>query len=318
MHVHITALPEQNHIMIEIPKIQYSLLLVDDSPSDLATLASVLTEYRLFTATEGLQALSVASREQPDLILLDIRLPKMDGYETCRRLKQQADTQDIPVIFVTRLDGEDDETRGFSVGAVDYITKPIRPKIVRARVAAQLQLKAHRDRLAGTDMLTGIPNRRHFEKVMQKEWNRALRYSKSLSLIMVDVDYFGRYNGRYGHVTGDDCLKAIANSLASTLRRAGDMVARWGGEEFVCLLPEVTQEQAIDLAEQILFNIRGLGIAHANSAVADHVTVSLGLATLHLNHRTTWQALLDQADQALYQAKHQGRNRLVVYQHNSM
>jgi diguanylate cyclase (GGDEF)-like protein len=113
-------------------------------------------------------------------------------------------------------------------------------------------------------------------------------------------------------------LKAIANSLDSTLRRAGDMVARWGGEEFICLLPEVTQEQAINVAEQILFSIRRLGIAHADSAVVDHVTVSIGLATLNLNHRTTWQALLNQADQALYQAKHQGRNRLVVYQHNSM
>ena len=301
-----------------MPKIQYSLLLVDNSPNDLATLASVLTEYRLFTATTGLQALVMAGREQPDLILLDILIPEMDGYEICQRLKQQADTQDIPVIFVTGLDGENDETRGFAVGAVDYITKPIRPKIVRARVAAQLRLKAHRDRLAGTDMLTGIPNRRHFEKVMQKEWNRALRYSKSLSLIMIDVDYFKQYNDRYGHAAGDDCLKAIANSLDSTLRRAGDMVARWGGEEFICLLPEVTQEQAINVAGQILFNIRGLGIAHADSAVAGHVTVSLGLATLNLNHRTTWQALLNQADQALYQAKHQGRNRLVVYQHSSI
>jgi diguanylate cyclase (GGDEF)-like protein len=303
--------------MIESPKTQYSLLLIDDSPSDLDTLVSVLAEYRLFTATEGAQALAVAGRVQPDLILLDIRLPGMSGYEICRRLKQQADTQNIPVIFVTDLDNEDDETQGFSVGAVDYITKPIRPNIVRVRVAAQLQLKAHRDRLAltaDTDMLTGIPNRRHFETVMENEWNRALRYSKPLHLIMVDVDYFGRHNGHYGHAAGDRCLKAIADSFDSTLRRAIDMVARLGGEEFVCLLPEVTQEQAINLAEQILSGIRGLGIAHADSPVAGHVTVSLGLASLNLSQYTTWQTLLNQADQALYRAKHQGRNRLVVDQ----
>jgi diguanylate cyclase (GGDEF)-like protein len=298
--------------MIESPNTQYSLLLVDDSRSYLATLSSVLAEYRLFTATEGLQALAIASREQPDLILLDIRMPGMDGYETCRRLKEQADTKDIPIIFVTALNEEEHEAQGFALGSVDYITKPIRPSIVRARVAAQLHFKADRERLAGTDMLTGIPNRRYFETVMQNEWNRALRYSKPLSLIMVDVDFFKQYNDRYGHAAGDDCLKAIAKCLDKTLRRAGDMVARWGGEEFVCLLPEVNQEQAINLSEQLLSNIRGLSITHADSAVTDQITVSLGLAALNLNQRTTWKALLNQADQALYRAKHQGRNCLVV------
>ncbi|UOA06841.1 diguanylate cyclase domain-containing protein [Methylobacter sp. S3L5C] len=303
--------------MIKSFKIQPSLLIVDDSIRDMETLVSALAEYRLFTATNSLQALTIAVNVQPDLILLSIRLPEMDGYETCRQLKQQIDTQHIPVIFVTELNNEEHETRGFSVGAVDYITKPINPNIVRARVTAQLQLKAHCDRLAltaDTDMLTGIPNRRHFETVVQNEWNRALRYDKPLSLIMVDVDHFKRYNDHYGHAAGDKCLKAIANSFVSTIRRASDMVARLGGEEFVCLLPEVPQEQAINLAEQILLSIRDLGIAHADSPVADHVTVSLGLATLNLNQHTTWQNLLQQADVALYQAKHEGRNRLIVDQ----
>jgi diguanylate cyclase (GGDEF)-like protein len=281
------------------------------------TLASALTQYRLFTTTESTQALTIAVSMQPDLILLSIRLPEMDGYETCRQLKQQTDTRNIPVIFVTELNNEENETKGFSVGAVDYITKPINPNIVRMRVAAQLQIKAHCDRLAltaDTDMLTGIPNRRHFETIIQNEWNRALRYDKPLSLIMVDVDYFKRYNDHYGHAAGDDCLKAIADSFVSTLRRSSDMIARLGGEEFVCLLPEVPKEQAINMAEQILISIRDLGIAHADSAVADHVTISLGLATLNLDQHTTWQNLLKHADQALYQAKHEGRNRLIVEQ----
>jgi diguanylate cyclase (GGDEF)-like protein len=303
--------------MIESPKIQPSLLIVDNSSRDMDTLVSALTQYRLFTATESTQALTIAVSMQPDLILLSIRLPEMDGYKTCRQLKQQTDTRNIPVIFVTELNNEENETEGFSVGAVDYITKPINPNIVRMRVAAQLQLKAHCDRLAltaDTDMLTGIPNRRHFETVVQNEWNRALRYDKPLSLIMVDVDYFKRYNDHYGHAAGDDCLKAIADSFVSTLRRSSDMIARLGGEEFVCLLPEVSKEQAINIAEQILISIRDLGIAHADSAVADHVTISLGMATLNLNHHTTWKNLLKHADQALYQAKHEGRNRLIVEQ----
>ncbi len=303
--------------MIQSLKLQQSLLIVDDSPHDINTLLSALTEYCVFTATESVQALTIAATMQPDLILLGIRLPGMNGYEICRKLKQQADTQNIPVIFITELNNEENETQGFSVGAVDYIIKPIHPNIVRVRVAAQLQLKAHRDRLAltaDTDMLTGIPNRRHFETVMQNEWNRALRHNKPLCLIMVDVDYFKRYNDHYGHAAGDDCLKAIADRLDSTLRRASDIVARLGGEEFVCLLPEVNQEEAINMAEQILFGIRGLNIAHADSAVADHVTVSLGLASLNMNQHTTWQTLLSQADQALYQAKHEGRNRLVIDQ----
>lgn len=301
--------------MNTIPKKHHCILLADDSPSNLAIMAMALPEYRLLTASDGLQALEIAGREQPDLILLDIKMPGMDGHETCRRLKQQTDTEDIPVIFVTGLNEEDDETQGFALGAVDYITKPISPAIVRARIATHLQLKADRDQLAqaaNTDMLTGIPNRRHFETAMPNEWNRALRYSKPLYLMILDVDYFKQYNDRYGHAAGDKCLQAVANCASGSLRRASDMVARLGGEEFVCLLSGITQVQAIDLAEQMLCAIRQLGIAHADSAVAEHVTVSLGLAMLDLSRHATWQDLLEQADQALYRAKHQGRNRLVA------
>lgn len=301
--------------MNEIPKTSHSLLLVDDSPSNLAILAASLTEYRLLTATDAVQALEIAGLEQPDLILLDVQMPGMSGYELCKQLKQQADTLDTPVIFVSGMDEEEDEALGFSVGAVDYITKPVRPGIVRARIATHLQLKAERDQLAlsaCTDMLTGIPNRRHFETVIQAEWNRALRYSKPLYLAMLDVDYFKQYNDCYGHAAGDDCLKAVANSARRTLRRAGDAVARWGGEEFVCLFSGITQEQAVERAGQVLSGIRELEIAHVGSTVSDHVTVSLGLAMMDLTRHATWQVLLEQADQALYRAKHQGRDRLVM------
>jgi diguanylate cyclase (GGDEF)-like protein len=301
--------------MTEMPKKQYSLLLVDHSADDLNILASVLQGYHLLTATTGLQALEIASRLQPDLILLGICIPGLDGFEICKRLKEDSKTQHIPVIFVTSLTQEKDETQGFAVGAVDYITKPIRPGILQARVAAQLQFKTNRDQLtltAYTDILTGIPNRRHFENVMQNEWNRALRHNNPLSLIIADVDYFKQFNDTYGHAAGDDCLRAIANNLNHSLRRSSDMVARLGGEEFVCLLPEVNQEQSLKLAERILYNIRNMRLAHDGSSIAKHVTLSLGLATLDLNKHNTWQDLLHQADQALYKAKDEGRNCLVA------
>ena len=300
--------------MINPPKTRSSLLLVDDSPYDLATLATFLNEYHLFTATNGVEALSIANQERPDLILLDVGLRDMTGDEICQQLKQQPSTQNIPVIFVTGMTDDEDETLGFEAGAVDYITKPVRPSVVRARVATQLMIKKQHDQLlltANTDMLTGIANRRHFETIMQNEWNRALRYQKPLCLIMIDVDYFGNYNNLYGHATGDDCLTAIARSLDNSLRRAGDMVARWGGEEFVCLVPEIPLKEAIKMAEKMLQAIRDLSIIHEGSNAASHVTVSLGLAALDLSRHTTWQMLLNQADEALYRAKHKGRKQLV-------
>ena len=300
--------------MMNLNKKQTTLLLVDDSPTDLAALCCALKDYHLLTATNALDALNIAVLQQPDLILLAINLPGMDGYEICRRLKKHISIQLIPVIFITHLTDEESETKGFSVGAVDFISKPIRPAIIQARVAVQLHFKTLHDQLAltaHTDALTGIPNRRHFEAVMQNEWSHALRYRKPLSLLIADVDYFKQFNDYYGHAAGDECLIAIANTLNSTLRRATDMVARIGGEEFVCLLPEVSKKNAVLLGDRILSNVRDLAIAHANSSIANHVTISLGLAVLDINHHSSWQALLSQADQALYRAKFEGRNRLI-------
>lgn len=302
--------------MKDISKIEYHILLVDDCPSNLAILVATLSEYRIHTATDGLQALFIANHEPLDLILLDIRMPGIDGYETCKRLKKQHNTKHIPVIFVTGLGEEEDETKGFALGAVDYITKPIRPKVLRVRVQAQLQQKIRREQLAmlaDTDVLTGISNRRHFEVVVQKEWNRALRYHTPLCLVMMDVDYFKQYNDCYGHITGDECLKNIANCAEKSLRRAGDLAARWGGEEFVFLMSGMTAEQAIDLTTIIMQGIQGLQIPHLGSPIAAHVTVSFGLASLNFKQHSSWQNLLKNADEALYLAKSQGRNQLVVY-----
>lgn len=293
------------------------ILLVDDSPSVLAIMSGVLARYQLSTATSGEQAIALAHGEPPDLILLDVRMPGMDGYETCRQLKQMAGIADIPIIFVTGLSDTEDEAQGFAMGAVDFISKPIRPAIVRARVQVHLELKAARDqlqRIALGDGLTGVANRRHFETRVQAEWNRALRNGYPLSLIMADVDYFKFYNDYYGHQAGDECLKSVAASLSGGMRRADDLLARYGGEEFVCLISALPHGEAAVLAENLLQGIVDLSIPHAQSGVAEHVTASFGLATATPDflRLSTWQDLLTQADQALYQAKRAGRNRVVA------
>ena len=178
-------------------------------------------------------------RRSPDLVLLDIKMPGMDGYEVCRRLKQHATTRDIPVIFVTALGEEEDETRGLDAGAIDYITKPVSPRILRARVRAHLSAKDAQDRLAELsriDELTGIANRRRFDEMLALEWRRNLRQRMPLSLVMCDIDYFKAFNDSHGHVAGDRCLRCVAVAVAGAMRRPTDLPARYGGEEFAALL----------------------------------------------------------------------------------
>lgn len=289
------------------------VLLVDDSPSALAILEGVLSEYCVEKTASGEKAIESVLRAPPDLILLDVRMPGMDGYETCRRIKQMEEGAEIPVIFVTGLNDTEDEAQGFALGAVDFISKPIRPAIVRARIRVHLELKAARDTLhniAMSDGLTGVANRRHFEARVQTEWNRALRHCHPLSLVMADVDYFKNYNDFYGHMAGDECLRNVATGLRDGLRRASDLVARYGGEEFVCLMPELSHDEAAGLADSLRHRVENLFIPHDRSNTARHVTVSMGLATMTPDATHTWNDLLAQADQALYQAKRLGRNRL--------
>lgn len=301
--------------MIETFYKNLTILIVDDSESSLALLSACLKDYHVLCLSDSSQAIALAKQEQPDLIILDIKMPGIDGYEICRQLKQQDDTSNIPIIFVTGLDDEVNEIDGLSVGANDYITKPIRPAVVRARVALQLQLKSSRDQLAkqaNTDGLTGVSNRRHFETIVTNEWNRAVRYGNTLNLLMIDIDYFKLFNDHYGHSTGDSCLKSVAQCLKDLSRRANELVARLGGEEFVCLLAQMPKEQAVERAEQILSAVRVMNIPHIASNCSNIVTVSMGLASCCPTGYESWQNLLEKADQALYKAKRAGRNQLIV------
>jgi len=238
----------------------------------------------------------------------------MDGYEVCRRLKSDAHTRHIPVIFVTGKDQEDDETKGFDAGAVDYISKPIRPAIVRARVKLHLELKRERDfhaRASSIDGLTGIPNRRHFTEHAEIELRRAKRNKTPLAVAMLDIDYFKLFNDNYGHLAGDECLKQVASAIDNRLRRANDLAARYGGEEFVCLFPDTDEDGACTICSAILSSVRDLKIDHRFSKNADIVTISIGCVSLVPDKDESLDHLIQMADERLYQAKHAGRNQVV-------
>ena len=291
-----------------------TILLVDDVPANLSLLSSILRDdYRIQLATSGAKALELVEAAAPDLILLDIMMPEMDGHEVCKRLKSNPKTRDIPVLFVTAQNQIEDEELGLMLGAMDYIHKPISPPIIKARVRNHIALKLQTDmlkRLSLADGLTNVSNRRHFDETLNNEISRALRTQNHLSLLMIDVDYFKPFNDHYGHGQGDQCLIRIAQAMQAEISRPMDMLARYGGEEFVVLLPGTGLEGACQVAEALRQSVSALQIAHDASPAAQHVTISIGVASRALNDARSASEFLRQADQALYQAKQSGRNQV--------
>ena len=291
------------------------LLIVDDQSVSLQVAQLALaSEFDILTASTGEQALARCRQDAPDLVLLDIAMPGMDGFEVCRQLKKDAATRDIAVIFLTAQADDAQETRGLGLFAVDFMAKPLHPAVALARLRTHLLVKLQADatrRLVFLDGLSGIYNRRYFDQQLAAEAGRALRNGLPLALILLDVDFFKRYNDHYGHQAGDDCLREIAASLKGGLRRPADLVARYGGEEFACLLPETPFKGAMTIAQQLASRIQAKGIAHAQSEVAGVVTVSLGVAALSGGAESgTAAELLAQADAQLYLAKNSGRARV--------
>jgi diguanylate cyclase (GGDEF)-like protein len=293
------------------------ILIVDDEKMNLKVLADLLKEdYSPVLARSGEKALEHAFGDSPpDLILLDVVMPEMGGYEVIKQLKNSEKTNHIPVIFVTSLDSVLDEEHGLKLGAVDYITKPFSPPIVKIRVHNHLRI-VHQykllDQLAYLDGLTEISNRRRFEEVYKREWARSSRSSAPFSLAMVDVDFFKPYNDHYGHAMGDRTLQKIAKALEDSLLRPADLIARYGGEEFVMMLPETDAFASKGVAERALQKIVELNIPHLYSQAADHVTVSIGLVTTQIEDSLTPQIFIAAADKNLYLAKENGRNRVVA------
>jgi len=328
------------------------VLIVDDTPDNLRLLTRLLEDkgYEVRSVLNGTMALTAAQACPPDLILLDICLPDLDGYAIYQALKADERTADIPVIFISAQDDLNSKVKAFEMGGVDYITKPFQSAEVVARVSNQLTLKQlqcqlqHRNsqlaseihhrqqaelslrrvnwklrqinqrlrRISLQDELTGVANRRCFNRYLQIEWQRCQRDHTPLSLILADVDEFKAYNDTYGHPAGDRCLQHIAQGLKQVVRRPADLVARYGGEEFAIVLPNTKLAGAEQVAESIRRQMKRLSLVHPRSAISRHLTLSLGVATTLPCLGITPDALLSLADLALYEAKDRGKNCIVL------
>ncbi|HEY3282087.1 MAG TPA: diguanylate cyclase [Armatimonadota bacterium] len=296
-----------------------TILLVDDDPINRELLEARLsfTGYRVLSATNGAEALECASSEHPDLILMDIMMPGMSGYDVCRSLKQDPATERIPVIFISAKTNVTDKVAGLQMGATDFISKPFVAEELLARVEVALRTKQEQDRLreeAGrlqamtlTDPLTGLYNRRMLDERLEEEVSRSRRYGTPLSCLMIDIDDFKKVNDRFGHPTGDTVLKQISEVLRCC-SRAIDVVSRYGGEEFAVLLPETCLQGATQAAERIRAQLThdvGAGVLPGIS----RVTLSVGIARLSAGD--DGNTLLAKADAALYRAKADGKDRIV-------
>lgn len=283
------------------------ILCVDDQAANLAVLESILGEdYALRFARSGAAALEQIRQQVPEMILLDVKMPDMDGYAVCRRVRATAEGESVPIIFLTSLDSMEEEATGLDLGAVDYITKPFSPVVIQARVRKHLEIKRGRDQLewfAQTDFLTGLANRR-------KLFSHLAELKIPSGLLMLDIDEFKQYNDHYGHPAGDQCLQRVAGVLHSELREKFDLAARYGGEEFCYLVPEVTEDVMMEIAERIRAHVESLGIPHAAAKCHNVVTVSIGAFWIRKPGKVAdW---LKHADDALYRAKALGRNQIVL------
>jgi diguanylate cyclase (GGDEF)-like protein len=291
------------------------ILIVDDTPENIEFIARTLADfYEVQFATSGTMALALASQDPPSLILLDVVMPGMDGYQVLKELQKLSQCCDIPVIFITGYDDMENETRGLEAGAVDFISKPANPAVVKARVKTHLTLQAQSDQLRSLvfiDSLTGLANRRRFDECLASEWWHCQRYGWPLTLLFIDIDHFKLYNDHYGHVAGDACLAKVAAAIGGQFGRSHDLVARYGGEEFICLLPECDMVKIRDKANHLCNVVAELRIPHQTSLTAPVVTISIGMATM-IPGQDAYdpEALTSLADQNLYLAKSQGRNRL--------
>jgi len=321
-----------------------TILVVDDNPDNLSVVLSLLAEknFEIAVAMDGASALESFQMASPQLALLDVVLPDMTGFELCRRLKSESVNDEIPVIFMTALDDAKFKVQGFEAGGVDYLTKPLELPELLARIEYHLRIhrRAHnletensrlqqannslelRNRIAAEtnrklqqlvhiDGLTQVGNRRCFDERLKQEWLRLRRERKPLSLILFDIDYFKAYNDRYGHPAGDACLAQIAQAVSRLLKRPGDLLTRYGGEEFAVILPNVDAAGALYIADHIQTEIARLALPHESSSVSPYVTVSQGISTSVPLVSLPPSHLIQSADQALYLAKRQGRNQSI-------
>jgi len=291
------------------------ILVVDDSPTIRAALKALLERmgHTVVEANDGKQALQMYRQDRPGLVLIDVVMPIMDGYESAQHMRETKADEWVPIIFLSSKEADQDLDRAIEAGGDDYLVKPVmrtkQLEMSRDLASANREL----EKLSRQDGLTGIANRRYFDSYLVTEVRRGARERQPLSLVLSDVDHFKAFNDCYGHQAGDDCLRRVAAALSSAGRRPADLAARYGGEEFAMVLPGTALEGAVDVAQAVSRVIESLGIPHARSAVNAKVTLSQGIVSLTPEKETSSEDLIQRADQALYLAKQQGRNRYVVF-----
>jgi len=298
-----------------------SILIIDDTPMQIRVLSQILSPlYDVKIAKNGEKGLELARKHSVDLILLDIVMTGMSGFEVLGELKKFNVTKHIPVIFITSMDSIESEVKGLSLGAVDYIIKPFIDEIVRLRVGLHMQLISQMrtiERLGLFDSLTGIRNRHSFNTIMQNEWAKAIQNNTCISMLILDIDRFKNFNDQHGHLSGDLCLKTMAKVFMETVERGGDFVFRWGGEEFVILLPDTPIEDATAIAEHIRHKVENTPIPCSENA-ATKVTVSIGVGMIFPHSGDRIEKFCNETDKALYKAKQDGRNRVAIAQFTEM
>ena len=294
-----------------------TILVVDDMTTTLLLLHDLLKDtYEVKIAKSGTKALEILeSPNDIDLILLDIEMPDINGYDVCKRIKNNETIKNIPIIFITGRTSQEDEEYGLNLGAIDYITKPFNKAIVKLRIKNYLNLKIKNDmleKLSMYDGLTNIRNRRFFDETFEKTFSEIKRDKKSLAVLMIDIDFFKLYNDNYGHGQGDETLRKVAKALEKTIKRASDFVARYGGEEFVILLKDINKDGVEAVANNLLNAVRELKITHEFSKIENYVTVSIGVSYYNSSSDITKLELLLKADETLYNVKNSGRNNFAI------
>ena len=285
------------------------ILIVDDSVININILESILDKYDVIVATDGETALSILEDEEVNLILLDIVMPDMDGYEVCKRVKNSEHTKNIPIIFTTSKTDEDSIEVAYDCGASDYVVKPFKPKELLARVRTQLKIQKMEKELrllALIDSMTKLYNRRYLSRISEHMISLALRHKQDLSIIMIDIDNFKEINDNNGHQIGDDVIIELSNMLMIKQRKS-DVICRYGGEEFLILLPNTSLNNAEKIAENIRKNVENISIK-LTSDKALKFTVSLGVSTVCIHNDKNIESSIKRADDALYYAKKNGKN----------
>ena len=300
------------------------ILLVEDS----ATLRAVMVNYiemyghEAVTANSGEEALQILETLSVDMIIMDVEMPGLDGFETTRLIRESLGNFWIPIIFVTGKNDDDSLEEGIAAGGDDYLVKPVSKIILHAKIKAMERISAMRDEmrtlneelieLSQRDSMTGLYNRRAFDEKASEQWAIAARNKEPLTILLLDVDHFKLYNDCYGHMAGDDCLRKVAQTLQRCFNRPGDIVARYGGEEFIALLPNTGKSGAEHVAEHLRVAIEELQIKHKESLTSRYVTVSIGGTVVNFTTGTDLDTQVELADTTLYHSKNRGRNCVTI------